>query len=114
MRIWDLSPRILCRQHLLGEHRELHALWVVLSEGRKGYSLHPETLRWVGKLGALFARHERLVREMERRGYQHLSPLDARKSKGARQQTERLVSLAEQRRILAAKGCDCRVRAVPN
>lgn len=22
MRIWDVDPRLLCRQHLLGEHRE--------------------------------------------------------------------------------------------
>jgi hypothetical protein len=25
MRIWDIEPRKLCRNHLLGEHRELHA-----------------------------------------------------------------------------------------
>lgn len=35
MRIWDLSPKRLCRNHLLGEHRELHAIW---AGGKKGYS----------------------------------------------------------------------------
>ncbi|MDE2290794.1 MAG: pyrimidine dimer DNA glycosylase, partial [Elusimicrobia bacterium] len=75
MRVWDLPPRILCRQHLLGEHRELHAVWAVLTQGQEGYSRHPETLRWVGRLKALFARHEELVAEMGRRGYRHASPL---------------------------------------
>ena len=37
MRIWDLPPALLCRQHLLGEHRELHGLWIVLTQRRAGY-----------------------------------------------------------------------------
>jgi len=47
MRIWDLSPKKLCRAHLLGEHRELHAIWSVLVNGKKGYARHPETWAWV-------------------------------------------------------------------
>ncbi len=54
MRIWDLEPERLCRQHLLGEHRELHALWVILTQDKQGFSRHPETLRWRGKLQALY------------------------------------------------------------
>lgn len=30
MRIWDIHPSLLCRKHLLGEHRELHAIWSIL------------------------------------------------------------------------------------
>lgn len=75
MRIWDLSPKRHCRNHLLGEHRELHAIWSVLVNGRKGYSQHPEMLRWKGRLKALFGRHEALVREMTERGYRHRSLL---------------------------------------
>ena len=30
MRIWDISPNKLCDKHLLGEHRELHAIWVII------------------------------------------------------------------------------------
>lgn len=50
MRVWDIEPRFLCRQHLLAEHRELHGLWNILTKhgGTGGYSRHPETLRWVG------------------------------------------------------------------
>ena len=109
MRIWDLDPSILCRQHLLGEHRELHAIWAVLTEDRKGYARHPETLRWKGRLAALYVRHEALVTEMERRGYNHASPLDVAFAAGKRTQDRFVDEPGEQRRMLAAKGCDCRV-----
>jgi len=75
MRIWDLSPGYLARQQLLGEHRELHGLVNILREGKKGYSRHPETLRWVGHLPALKLRHALLAEEMRLRGYQERSPL---------------------------------------
>ena len=55
---------MLCRGHLLGEHRELHAVWAVLTKDKRGYSRHPETLRWRGRLRALFLRHASLVEEM--------------------------------------------------
>ena len=107
MRIWDLPPSILCRQHLLGEHRELHGLWNILVLGKTGYSHHPETLRWVGKLRALYNRHATLVEEMERRGYNHATPLDKRRAKGVPHQDERLISLRAQRALLTSKGCSC-------
>ena len=83
MRIWDISPKRLCRNHLLGEHRELHAIWSVLVNGKKGYAHHPETLRWRGKLKALYGRHDALVQEMAVRGYQHRSPLPKRSARGS-------------------------------
>lgn len=107
MRIWDVSPAILCRQHLLGEHRELHALWQILTLDKKGYARHPETLRWRGKQRALFLRHEAQVAEMARRGYNHASPLDPRRATGAAVQTDYVDSPARQLMLLAAKGCEC-------
>jgi Pyrimidine dimer DNA glycosylase len=44
MRIWDLDPPSLCDRHLLGEHRELHAVWSVLTAGKRGHRDHPETV----------------------------------------------------------------------
>lgn len=107
MRIWDLPPNILCRKHLLGEHRELHAIYSILLHNKKGYSNHPETLRWVGKLPALKLRHEELVREMINRGYEHASPL--KDTDGDRTQAQLLHTLEEQEKILRDKHCDCRV-----
>ena len=109
MRIWDLPPERLCRQHLLGEHRELHAIWSVLTNGRRGYARHPETLRWQGKLGALWLRHAALVDDMQRRGYQHHSPLDQQLATGALVQEQVVDSVEAQQEQLRRKGCDCRV-----
>ena len=76
MRIWDVPPAYLNRQSLLGEHRELHGLHNIVMHGKKGYSRHPETLRWIGCLSGLARRHAALVAEMRVRGYSHRSPLD--------------------------------------
>lgn len=109
MRIWDVSPSVLCRQHLLGEHRELHAIWAVLTQGKRGYSRHPETLRWAGRLRALHRRHERLVEEMRSRSYRHGSPLDERLATGIAVQRRFVDPPARQRQLLRQKGCACRV-----
>jgi hypothetical protein len=107
MRIWDLPPARLCRQHLLGEHRELHGLWNIVSQGKRGYSRHPETVRWFGKLAALYARHGLLVDEMLRRGYRHASPLDPALATGSAIQDALVTPLAEQEALLQGKPCDC-------
>jgi hypothetical protein len=109
MRIWDISPKKLCRNHLLGEHRELHAIWSVLVNGKKGYAHHPETLRWKGKLKALYGRHDALVVEMSNRGYRHRSPLAKRAATGGAKQTIFVDRPREQIVILRNKGCQCDV-----
>ncbi len=109
MRIWDISPKNLCRKHLLGEYRELHAIWTILTQNKKGYSRHPETLRWKGKLKALFARHEKLVEEMKRRDYSHHSPLDKTKAVGSAKQNTFVDTIPKQRQILKQKRCDCKI-----
>lgn len=106
MRIWDIDPACLCRQHLLGEHRELHALWNILTQDKKGYRNHPETQRWVGKLGALRQRHEQLVAEMDRRGYIHRTPLPEAPDNTTLQDT--FINTPEQQiELLRQKACQC-------
>jgi hypothetical protein len=92
---------------LLGEHRELHGLWRILTENRQGYRHHPETRRWRGKLAALYRRHEALTVEMARRGYRHASPLDRRQATGSAVQNDYVDTLDAQIVILHNKGCDC-------
>ena len=108
MRIWDVAPRRLCRNHLLGEHRELHAVWVILTQGKKGYARHPETLRWRGSLKALYLRHAKLVAEMACRGYSHRSPLDKRLATGRATQNKYIDPPRRQLKLLREKGCACR------
>ena len=107
MRIWDVDPILLCRKHLLGEHRELHGLWNILVHGKVGYSHHPETRRWQGKLAALHHRHARLVAEMGRRGYRHESPLREDLATGSVEQDVLIDSIEDQLRLLREKPCDC-------
>jgi hypothetical protein len=107
MRIWDIPPKCLCRQHLLGEHRELHAIWKILIENKVGYSKHPETIRWKGKLRALYLRHEQLVVEMTKRGYKHNSKLDKKYAKGKAIQNYFLDKPNKQKVILKNKPCPC-------
>jgi len=109
MRIWDIPVEKLCRQHLLGEHRELHAMWVVITQNKKGYSKHPETLRWIGKLNAMYLRHEEQVIEMTDRGYNHQSPLDKKNAMGKSKQDVFLDTPSIQIKILKQKRCKCKV-----
>ena len=113
MRIWDLPPEILCRQHLLGEHRELHGLWNILTLDKKGYREHPETKRWVGRLAALYSRHEALVAEMHRRGYRHNSPLDRDLATGSEIQDMLIDTPEEQFNMLVEKPCLCTLKSWP-
>jgi hypothetical protein len=83
MRIWDLNPGYLNRQSLLGEHRELHGIVSIIVNGKKGYSKHPETLRWVDYGWALKMRHELLAAEMSLRGFKEKTPVVTDSNEGA-------------------------------
>ena len=109
MRIWDIPVKRLCRNHLLGEHRELHAIWSVLTKNKKGYSKHPETLRWRNKLAALYARHQELVKEMQNRGYNHYSNLSSKLATGSKKQNVLIDSQKRQKNLLASKKCGCKI-----
>lgn len=69
MRMWMIPCRLLCRQHLLGEHGEIHKhkhnfIKMHSMAGRKGQIL-PERMQ---------DRHDALADEMVRRGFNHNSP----------------------------------------
>ena len=106
MRVWDIPTNILCRQHLLGEHREIHAIHSVLKNGKVGYSKHPETLRWKGKLDALKKRHDIVAKEMTLRGYNHRSNIDL--IGDSSYQDVFLEQPDSQIDLLIKKGCSCK------
>lgn len=112
MRVWDLPVETLCTKHLQGEHSEIHTMWSVITRGRKGWAKHPETMRWRGRLGALKARHDAGVAELQRRGrFNHKTPLDPQLIETDGPDTwrqDRLVeSVESQIANLRAKGCKC-------
>jgi hypothetical protein len=106
MRIWDIPCSRLCRQHLLGEHRELHALHAIILNGKAGYRRHPERLRWEGCLPALRSRHVEQINEMEARGYKHQSPLEGPAFGAPPNPWE---PVENQITRLRSKGCGCKV-----
>ena len=76
-RMWMIKPSIMCRQHLLGEHKEIHQL--------VGSILHKKSIAGYVEKGLIEVhnaekRHSELVREMEKRGYNHQSKLQKFKS----------------------------------
>lgn len=73
-RMWMVEPRILCRQHLLGEHKELHQLVGALLKGRMNVVEGHARLGQV-ECDSIYDRHEELVQEMKRREMNHNSPL---------------------------------------
>ncbi|MBX0298185.1 pyrimidine dimer DNA glycosylase/endonuclease V [Halomicroarcula sp. F27] len=74
-RMWCVDPELLCRQHLLGEHKELHQLVGHVRAGNTN-AIHGHAERGQIDTSRVSARHRTLVAEMERRGYNHNSPLE--------------------------------------
>ncbi len=82
MRIWDINPGYLNNRSLLGEHRELHGIVSIMINNKKGYSRHPETLRWLDYGWALTIRHDLLVSEMRLRGFNEKTPVNMERNEG--------------------------------
>ena len=73
MRMWMINPKILCKQHLLGEHVEIHMLvgTINLNKSINGY-----IKKGLVEVHNLYSRHEELVEEMKNRRFNHFSNLD--------------------------------------
>lgn len=71
-RMWCVNSKKLCRQHLLGEHKELHQL---VGSLRKGKSIKGHVEKGQVEVHTIKKRHAELVKEMLRRGYKHESEL---------------------------------------
>ncbi|MEX0920589.1 MAG: pyrimidine dimer DNA glycosylase/endonuclease V [Candidatus Pacearchaeota archaeon] len=76
-RMWNLPPEILCNQHLLGEHKELHQ---AVGSMNKGKSLKGHIEMGQIEIHNIKKRHDELVTEMIKRGFVHMSPLPKFKS----------------------------------
>lgn len=75
MRMWMVDPKVLCKQHLLGEHNETHAIASILN---KEFSIDGYIRNGLIEPRAVKERHDILVIEMKRRGMNHDSPLNER------------------------------------
>jgi hypothetical protein len=106
LRVWDIPVNYLCDKHLMGQHLEIHTIFNVISNNKKGYSKHPETLRWVGKLDELALVHEQTVVEMLLRDFNHKSPIDL-KPADLRTNYAKVDPVWKQIHSLYRKNCEC-------
>ena len=72
MRLWLLPCWIMCDKHLAGEHVECHMFVGVIN---KGIDLTGYFDNGLLEIHSLRQRHDELVEEMIRRGWNHKSPL---------------------------------------
>ena len=70
--MWGVKPVLLCRQHLLGEHLEMHMFAGTI---KKKISIAGYLENNLVDISLIKARHDDLAAEMTRRGYNHNSPL---------------------------------------
>jgi hypothetical protein len=68
-----VNPRILCRQHLLGEHAEIHMFIGTINRKK---SVEGYLQKGLLEVHNLFSRHNEIVEEMLKRGYKHHSEVD--------------------------------------
>lgn len=103
MRMWMVDPATMCRQHLLGEHVEIHMMVGAL---RGGMNIDGFLAHGLLEPSAARSRHRALAAEMTRRGYNHRSPLlgAGRLTRGQR---AAMVDAAKSRRDLAARCKEC-------
>jgi len=105
MRMWNVNPALLCRQHLLGEHLEMHMFAGAL---REGHSIEGYRASGLVEPYMIEVRHDRLVEEMVLRGYNHKSPFPEWSYDGDPGEVDVLRSVAELRR--RCPKCRARIR----
>lgn len=66
------QPRTMCRNHLLGEHKEIHQL---LGQLKRGMSISGYITNNCIEISSIEKRHNSIVKEMKSRGYNHHSPI---------------------------------------
>jgi hypothetical protein len=77
-RMWDVKPEVMCRQHLLGEHREMHQVKGMVEQ----YEHAEAVMKGLAGSNAIDTtkireRHSVLVDEMLSRGYDgHSTPME--------------------------------------
>jgi hypothetical protein len=82
MRVWGVNPKLMCNQHLLGEHVEIHMFVGTINKGR---SIQGYIAKGLVEPDKLAKRHIQLVAEMVARGMRHRSELPRIKHRNVQQ-----------------------------
>ena len=100
MRNWNVNPKVMCRKHLLGEHVECHMFAGSINKKR---SIKGHIEKGQVEIHNIRSRHDKLAKELERRGYNHNSKLIPFKTIKAGK-----INAKENYKILAKRCKDCR------
>jgi hypothetical protein len=73
MRMWNVPTEMLCNQHLLGEHVEMH---MFAGSIRLGKSIVGFIAKGFVETDKIKSRHDALAVELLKRGFRHNSPMD--------------------------------------
>ena len=100
-----VDPADLCGPHIGGQWHEFWTIWAAVVGGKRGYSHHSETKRWMGRPDALWEMMRRTREERLRRGLyaKPLPPQPAPSGLGMPPPNDQLA-------VLASKGCECRLK----
>lgn len=107
MRMWMVDPKIMCRNHLLGEHRELHAIAGLI---RKKKSLDGYLSEGLIDPRLLQSRHLALSKEMSQRGYYDAESIGVLDLSYLRLEDRPYVDAEESLRILLSRCSACTER----
>jgi len=72
MRMWNVETSQMCDKHLLGEHVEMHMFVGTINQGK---SINGYVNNGLVEVDNLRKRHDKISREMRKRGMNHASPL---------------------------------------
>jgi hypothetical protein len=72
MRMWNVSPKVLCNRHLLGQHVEMHMTLGALKHGKSIQGYVDKGLICPSRI-KLF--HDATVDVMTKRGMRHSTPM---------------------------------------
>ena len=72
MRMWMISPKLMCRTHLMGEHFELHMFYGSIKQNKNLTGFYEKGLL---NPHLIEQRHNEVAEEMLKRGYKHISEL---------------------------------------
>jgi hypothetical protein len=106
--MWLTETSMLCKDHLLGEHSELHKLVGGIRNHPHGKAIADgQAAKGNVDTRVIEQRHAELVQEMRRRGYDHDSPLSYGEDE---YQATADIDPEENRRELAGRCAACRAR----
>ena len=104
--MWGVDPELLCDQHLLGEHVEMHQeVGTLLNHPHGEAIVRGHAAKDQIDTSLIRSRHDALAAELEHRGMNHDSPLEYEDDLDLGS-----IDVAANREDLASRCPDCRVR----